>query len=212
MKVLSIETTSDVGSVAFLEDNNVCSEYIFRTPDIASKLISSIDIILGDNRCKPEDLELIVVSYGPGLWTGIRLGMGVAKGIAAGNKSRIFCIGAMDSIFFGIKEFKTPAICIINAYRGQVYLAYFNGKFFYKKNYSVRIFELYELYSICSKKKIILTGTGVSILPDKIRKLKNVIVPEKQFLYPSAGINGLLSLEKIRRGIPSAPLKPFYGR
>ncbi|MCM8761986.1 MAG: tRNA (adenosine(37)-N6)-threonylcarbamoyltransferase complex dimerization subunit type 1 TsaB [Candidatus Omnitrophica bacterium] len=212
MKVLSIETTSDVGSVAFLEDNNVYSEYIFRTPDIASKLISSIDIILEDNRCKPEDLKLIVVSYGPGLWTGIRLGMGVAKGIAAGNKAKIFCIGAMDSIFFGIKEFKIPAICIINAYRGQVYLAYFNGKFVYKKNYPIRIVELGELYSICSKKEIILTGTGVSIIPDKIRKLKNVIVPDRQFLYPSAGMNGLLSLEKIHRGIPSAPLKPFYGR
>ncbi|HPP30368.1 MAG TPA: tRNA (adenosine(37)-N6)-threonylcarbamoyltransferase complex dimerization subunit type 1 TsaB, partial [bacterium] len=129
MKVLSIETTSDIGSIAFLEGNKVCSEYIFRTSDIASRLISSIDIILENNNCKPEELELLVVSYGPGLWTGIRLGMGVAKGIAAGSKAKIFCIGTMDSIFFGIKGFKTPALCIINAYRGQVYLSYFNGRF-----------------------------------------------------------------------------------
>ncbi|MCX8082799.1 MAG: tRNA (adenosine(37)-N6)-threonylcarbamoyltransferase complex dimerization subunit type 1 TsaB [bacterium] len=212
MKVLSIETTSSTGSIAFLKDGKVYSEYLFRDSDISVKLLSTIDIILKDNRCSPEELELLVVSYGPGLWTGIRLGMGVAKGIVTGNQAKIFCVGTVDSIFFGIKEFKMPALCVVNAYRGQFYLASFNGKFVYKRNYPVRIVELDELYSICSKKKLMLTGTGVSVIPDKIRKLKNIVVPDEKFLYPSAGINGLLALEKIQRGIPSAPMKPFYGR
>jgi len=212
MKVLSIETTTDTASVAFLENNFVCAEYIFKTPDIASRLIPSIDILLKNNKCKPEELELLVVSYGPGFWTGIRLGMGVAKGIASGSKASIFCIGTMDSIFFGIKELKIPAFCIVNAYRRQVYLSYFNGRFNYKKNYPIRIVDVDELYKICKKRKIIITGPGLSVIPDKIKRLKGIILVERKGAYPCAGINGLLALEKIRRGIPSAPLKPFYGR
>jgi len=212
MKVLSIETTTDTGSIAFLEDNSLCAEYIFKTPDIASRLMSSIDMLLKNNNCKPEELELLVVSYGPGLWTGIRLGMGVAKGIASGSKASIFCVGTMDSIFFGIKELKIPAFCIVNAYRRQVYLSYFNGRFNYKKGYPVKIVDVDELYQICKKRSIILVGPGLSAIPDKIKRLKSVILIGGGGAYPCAGINGLLALEKIQRGIPSAPLKPFYGR
>lgn len=198
--------------MAFYENNTISSEYTFRTSDTAGKLISVVDTLLKDNKCNPQDLQFLVVSYGPGFWTGIRVGIGVAKGIAAGTNAKIYCVGTMDSIFFGIKEFKIPALCIINAYRGQFYLASFNGKFVYRRNYPVKIVTSEDLYRICKGKKWILTGTALSILPDKIKKMKNVVLLGEKFTYPSAGLNTLLALEKIYRGIPSAPLKPFYGR
>ncbi|MDD3726426.1 MAG: tRNA (adenosine(37)-N6)-threonylcarbamoyltransferase complex dimerization subunit type 1 TsaB [Candidatus Ratteibacteria bacterium] len=211
MKVLSIETTSEVCSVAYLEDTVISSEYIFRTPDTAGKLISVIDTVLKDNNCASQTVELLVVSYGPGLWTGIRLGMGVAKGIASGTNARIFCVGTMDSIFFGLKELKIPILCTVNAYRGNVYLSYFNGRFTYKKNYPVKLVNYDEVHRICSKKRMILTGPGIPAVCNKVKGLKNVVLM-RRCSYPSAGINGLLAIEKIRRDIPSAPIRPFYGR
>lgn len=211
MKVLSIETTSEVCSVALLEDDKICSEHRFQTSDAARRLISSIDILLKENNVKPSELELLVVSYGPGQWTGVRLGMGAAKGIAAGTEAKIFCVGAMDSIFFGIREFKMPAFCIINAYREEVYLSSFNGRFAYKRNYPIKRIKFEELDRLCGEKDVLLTGSGIFSIPDKIKKCKSVNVVER-YSSPSAGINGLLAIEKIRRGVPSAPLKPFYGR
>lgn len=211
MKILSIETTSEVCSVAFLENEKICSEYFFRTSDAASRLISYIEIILRENSCPPQAVDTVVVSYGPGLWTGIRLGMGVAKGIVAGTGGEIFCVGTMDSIFFGIKEFRIPAFCIINAYQGNLYVSYFNGNFTYKKNYPVRVISVNKFYRMCEDKNVLITGPGISVVFNKVRRLKNIRVIER-FSYPSAGINGLLALEKIHRGIPSAPLKPLYGR
>ena len=211
MKILSIETTSEISGVAFLEDAEILTEYSFKTSDAASRLIANVDTVLKDNNCRPGDLELIVVSAGPGLWTGTRMGIGAAKGLAAAFNTRIYCVGTAESLFFAVKEFKMPAFCAVNAYRGKIHLSYFNGKFSYK-GYMIKTVDAGEVYEKCRKKKVLLTGPGLSVLPEKTGSLKTVMIPAKRLLYPQAGTNALLALEKIQRDIPSLPPEPFYGR
>lgn len=210
MKILSIETTSEISGVAFLEDAEILTEYSFKTSDAASRLLTNTNTVLKDNNCKPGELDLIVISAGPGLWTGIRLGIGAAKGLAAAFNTRIYCVGTAESLFFAVKEFKMPAFCLVNAYRGKIHLSYFNGRFNYK-DYATKTVDAGEVYEKCRKKKVLLTGPGISVLPEKTKKLKTVTVPAKRLLYPQAGINALLALEKIKRGVPSLPPEPFYG-
>ncbi|MBN1445978.1 MAG: tRNA (adenosine(37)-N6)-threonylcarbamoyltransferase complex dimerization subunit type 1 TsaB [Candidatus Omnitrophica bacterium] len=211
MKILSIETTSELSGTAFLEDGEILSEYSFKTADAAGSLIRHIDTVLKDSHCRPVELDLITVSAGPGLWTGIRLGMGAAKGLAAAFKTRIYCVGAAESLFFAVKEFKMPAFCVVNAYRGKIHLSYFNGKFSYK-GYTTKTVDAGEIHEMCRKKKVLLTGPGISILPEKTKKLKTVTIPAKKLLYPQAGTNALLAVEKIKRDVPSLPMNPYYGR
>ncbi len=212
MKILSIETTSEMASIAFLQDGDIVSEHSFKNADIAGILLEYTDNILEKSRCPVNNLDLIVVSRGPGLWTGIRLGMGVAKGLAVPFKTAIYCLETPESLFFGLKEMKVAVACVINACRGQVHFSSFAGRFNYKRRYPLKIINFNQLHMICSGKGIILTGPGIPVIPKKTRDLKTVKILSRQLLYPKASMNALLALEKIRRNIPSLPLEPFYGR
>jgi tRNA threonylcarbamoyladenosine biosynthesis protein TsaB len=211
MKTLSIETTSETASISILQDEEVLLEFSFKDPDVASRLVNYTDIILKHIHCKAEDLDLIVISRGPGLWTGIRLGMGFAKGLSL-NDTRIYCVDAASSLFFSIRDFKMPSLCLVNAYRERMYLSFFNGRFSYSKIYSVKTVTYSELYEICKGEKIFLTGPGIDVLPEEIKKIKTVKVSTGWTAYPKAGVNALLAIERIKRNIPSLPLRPFYGR
>lgn len=212
MKTLSIETTSEIGSISFLEDSKIKTEISFRCPDIAVRLTGYTDDIFRSNGCTPGELDLIVISRGPGLWTGIRLGMGFAKGIAESNGTAIYCVDSMGSLFYEIKEFKIPSICLVNAYREKMYVSFFNGRFNWRKIYCVHTMTYDQLYETCRKKRLYLTGPGIAVIPRRIKNLKTITVSSEYLAYPRASINALFALEKVKRNIPSLPLEPFYGR
>ena len=211
MKTLSIETTSETASISLLQDEKILSEFSFKDPDVAARLVNYTDMILKHSCCKPGDLDLIVVSQGPGLWTGIRLGMGFAKGLSISG-ARIYCVDTAGSLFFSIREFKIPSICLVNAYRERMYLSFSNGRFSYSKIHPVKMVAYSELYKICKEGKIFLTGPGIDMLPEKIKKIKTVKIATGWMSHPRAGVNGILAIERIKRNIPSLPLRPFYGR
>ncbi len=211
MKILSIETTSEMASISFLQDEEMLSEYSFKDPDTAARLVMYTDILLKNNGCRPKEIDLIVVSRGPGLWTGIRLGMGFAKGLSISG-ARIYCVDTAGSLFFSIKEFKIPSLCLVNAYRERMYISRFNGKFSYNRIHPVKTVAYSRLYTLCKEKQFFLIGPGIDMLPDKIKELKTITVSDRFMRYPKAGFNALLALERIKRGIPSLPLRPFYGR
>lgn len=212
MKILSLETTSEFGSVAVLENGSVVSEIFFESSDVAGQLLFHTGNILCKSGLAPSDIDYFVVSIGPGSWTGTRVGISFAKGLAGGNSNRIYAISAPQSFFFGLKWLKLPAICLINAYGGKMYLSHLTGRFYYKKDYLPYKADCKDIHAICGKKEAVLTGPGVVMLSEKTKKLGSLKIPESYFLCPRAGLNGLLAWEKIKRNIPSLPLKPYYGR
>ena len=96
MKILSIETTTNFGSIAFLEDGLIKREVFFKSDDIAGEIVEKINII-GD------DFDYVVVSVGPGSWTGIRIGISFAKGLTLGNRDKIYCVSIFDSYFIQLR-------------------------------------------------------------------------------------------------------------
>jgi tRNA threonylcarbamoyladenosine biosynthesis protein TsaB len=212
MKILSLETTSEVCSVAILENGNVICELLFESPDVAGQLIAGIEVVLKKSGFPLSSIDYFVVSSGPGSWTGTRTGLSLVKGLARGERKTIYAVSSPQSFFFGLRHLKLPAICLINAYSGKMYITYFNGRFYYKKDYLPEKMDYGKINEACAAREAILTGPGVMILPEKIKKFRNIKIPDRYFLYPRAGINGLLAVEKIRKNIPSLPLNPYYGR
>ena len=212
MKILSLETTSEVCSVAILEDSIVICELLFESRDMAGQLVACIEVVLGKSGFPLSAVDYFVASSGPGSWTGTRTGLSFVKGLARGERKAIYAVSVPQSFFFGLRHLKQPAICLINAYSGKMYISYFNGRFYYRKDYLPGKIDYGEINEVCAKRDAILTGPGAMILPEKIKKLRNIKIPDRYFLYPRAGINGLLAAEKIRKNIPSLPLIPYYGR
>ena len=80
-RILSIETATDVCSVAILEDKKLIAQQELYVPrSHASRLAVMIEDILKQAEIQGKDLDAVAVSKGPGSYTGLRIGVSTAKG------------------------------------------------------------------------------------------------------------------------------------
>ena len=182
---------------------------------------------------KPVEFDYLVVSTGPGSWTGIRIGISLAKGLVAGNRKKIYCVSVPESLFFPMSHSSNRFCCLVNAYQGKFYYAFHKGKFLLNKKITVKSAPIGEIIKSITEKTVLI-GPGVlniiknkpSLCPLPWRE-RNIGEGEEYyergpgkflqfsspyFWYPRAGINGLLSFNKMKNGISSPVPEPFYGK
>ena len=83
MKILGIETSTQMGGVALIDGTKLVAEYRLALPlQHGEKLLPLIDTLLKDTRMALSDLSAIAISIGPGSYTGLRVGLATAKGLA----------------------------------------------------------------------------------------------------------------------------------
>jgi tRNA threonylcarbamoyladenosine biosynthesis protein TsaB len=185
--VLCIETATNLCSVALCNSEQVIS--LRESTEIkshASMLTVFIDEILKGNRIRAHDLEAVAVGKGPGSYTGLRIGVSVAKGIAYAASLPIIGIETTISMFWGMHsrisditgdEENTLLCPMIDARRMEVYDAIYDaqGKTF--REISAEIISESSFADIPESKKIIFFGDGSSKCREHIRR-KNVYFAE----------------------------------
>src|SRR3954452_12881689 len=83
MTILAIDTSNYVLGVALLEDNQVLGEYMTNLKKNHSvRIMPAIQTLMKDCERVPADLTKIVVAKGPGSYTGVRIGVTIAKTLA----------------------------------------------------------------------------------------------------------------------------------
>ena len=211
MKILSIETTSYIGSLAIIEDDRIIKEYLWRTSDVAAEIMENLDRFLYGYPTKLAEFDYLVVSTGPGSWTGIRIGISFVKGLSAGNRKKIYCVSVPESLFFTMSYSNERICCLVNAYQKKFYYAFHKGLFVLNKKIIIKSASFEEIIKDISERTIFV-GPGVLEIKDKVSTEKKIQFSNSYFWYPKAGINGLLAFNKIKKGIPSPIPEPFYGR
>ena len=83
MKILALDSSGLTASVAVIEDENLMGEYTMNYKKTHSQtLMPMISEMMSMADVKPEELDAIAVSEGPGSFTGLRIGASIAKGLA----------------------------------------------------------------------------------------------------------------------------------
>lgn len=140
MKILSIDTSSNLCSVAILEDNKIIKEMHNKSEKEHSEtLMPMIDDILNSSNLTLEDINLIACSKGPGSFTGIRIGLATIKAFADSKEIPVMGINSLEALGFCgvIKKGNGEYISIIDAKNNNVYFAIYkmkNNKFSIYKN------------------------------------------------------------------------------
>ncbi len=120
MKILAIDTATNHCSVALLLDDGECRQRQQEAPSGHSKLVIGMAReLLGDAGLALADLDLLAVDIGPGSFTGLRVGIGVAQGLAYGAglpAAGIVSLAALARDLPGV-----PVIAALDARMGQVY-------------------------------------------------------------------------------------------
>lgn len=130
MKVLGIDTSNLVLSVAVVEGKQVLGEYTTNLKKNHSiRLMPAISMLLDELGVAPEELNGIAVAHGPGSYTGVRIGLTTAKSLAWALGTPIVGISSLEAIASNSTYFPGMVSPLVDARRGQVYTACFkNGE------------------------------------------------------------------------------------
>ncbi|MBI2092464.1 MAG: tRNA (adenosine(37)-N6)-threonylcarbamoyltransferase complex dimerization subunit type 1 TsaB [Deltaproteobacteria bacterium] len=124
MKVLSFDTSTSSGSVSVLDNFKVvAADSYLAESSHAEILFNVIDKILESSGLKIADVDAIGVAIGPGSFTGLRIGLAAAKGLARANNKALVGVSSLEAIACGLPEKHPDKIIVpcIDAKRGEVY-------------------------------------------------------------------------------------------
>lgn len=191
MVILGIETSTAVGSVALLESENggILSQISVNIRAAHSeKLVPYINFALHEaNLCKG-DIDLIGVSIGPGSFTGLRVAISSAKGLALSLALPVVGVDSLMGCAFPYLSIQNKVAALFDAKRGEIFGAAYasNQNEIPEILIEPQIFKTDIFIDRCNELGIsIYTG---DVYKDKYARLldENNVLPEKGFEKPNA--------------------------
>ncbi|WP_203364620.1 tRNA (adenosine(37)-N6)-threonylcarbamoyltransferase complex dimerization subunit type 1 TsaB [Bacillus sp. REN10] len=122
MKVLAIDTSTYTLGVALLDGEKLIGEYITDLQKNHSlRAMPAIDALLKECEVQPSELGKIVVAKGPGSYTGVRIGVTIAKTLAWSLQIPLSGVSSLATVAASAKYFPNYISPIFDARRGRVY-------------------------------------------------------------------------------------------
>jgi len=176
MKILAIESSGSVASAALLEDENIITELVgpFRVTH-SETLMPLISEAFSVSGLKPEDIDLIAVSGGPGSFTGLRIGSATAKGLGFALGKDLVHVPTLEAMAYNFRGSDSLVIPLMDARRNQVY----TGIYRFEENRLITCLEgcamdagnLMELInSRYASEKVVFLGDGIEAAADLIEQ------------------------------------------
>jgi tRNA threonylcarbamoyladenosine biosynthesis protein TsaB len=125
--ILSIDTTSEFGSIALIEADVVVEEVALHEAEgFGHVLFGHIEQLLEKNRATVHQMECFAAASGPGSFTGVRVGLAAAKGLAEATGKRVVAVSNLRALAaFGSAPLRAT---VIDGRRGEVYAAVYNSR------------------------------------------------------------------------------------
>ena len=129
MKILALETSSKAVSAAVTEDGKVLASGYQDTGLTHSRtLMPIVEHILKNTDLTVQDCDVIAVAVGPGSFTGIRIGVSAAKGLAFAAEKPAVGVSTLAAMARNVAWLDGLVICAMDARRQQVYNALFQAE------------------------------------------------------------------------------------
>jgi len=124
MKYLTIDTTTKVTAVALAEDEKMIGEgFLHTTKTHSERIIPMLDQLLTAAAWKLQDLNMIGVVRGPGSFTGIRIGIATAQGLAQVLNIPLISVVSLDALAWAGKGRTEEVVPILDARKNEWYTA-----------------------------------------------------------------------------------------
>ena len=179
MKILALDSSGLVASVAIVSDDDLIGEYTVNYKKTHSQTL----LPMLDEAAKMVELDLptidvIAVSAGPGSFTGLRIGSATAKGLALALNKEIVSVPTVDALAYNMWGCRDLVCPLMDARRNQAYTGLYrfsDGKMdTLIKQCVVQIDEIIDKINK-EGQKVIFLGDGVPVFKEYIRE--NITVP-----------------------------------
>jgi tRNA threonylcarbamoyladenosine biosynthesis protein TsaB len=202
--ILALETATMCGSVALIAENRCLAEFSLHTGETHSRrLLAAVDRLLQEAGIECRAVDAVAVSQGPGSFTGLRIGLATAKGLAMAAGAKLLGVGTLDGLaaqFFAAGDI---LICpVLDARKKEVYSGFYrcdnNG--IPRRQGEYLAISPEDLCGMIAE-PVVFLGDGTALYGDFFQeKLADLMkVPPANVYFPRAASIGLLALEKWHR-------------
>ena len=184
MKILAIDSSGMVASVAVMQDEELIAEYTTNYKKTHSQtLLVMLDQVKQMIDLDLNSLDAIAVAAGPGSFTGLRIGSATVKGLGLALKKPIVPVATVDALAYNLYGTDALVCPLMDARRNQVYTGIYqfqktDTKSGYrmtaiKEQCAVEITEIVEKLNQLGR-EVIFLGDGVSVYASKIEEMITV--------------------------------------
>ncbi|MCD9497372.1 tRNA (adenosine(37)-N6)-threonylcarbamoyltransferase complex dimerization subunit type 1 TsaB [Photobacterium carnosum] len=129
-KILAVDTATENCSVALMIGDDVISRCEYAPREHTTKILPMIDAVLADAGIKLKQLDALAYGRGPGSFTGVRIGIGIAQGLAFGANLPMIGVSTLAAMAQG--SFRSHqadhVLTAIDARMGELYWAQYQRK------------------------------------------------------------------------------------
>lgn len=183
--LLAIETSDSIcGACVYFTDEKFFSSKLILKHSHAEKLFEVINSVLTMASMTQNELKAIAVSNGPGSFTGLRIGMSAAKGIAQALSIPIIPVPTFEALAFQISSILSEGSTFIisnKVGRDEVYFAKFQimgNNYIFREE--LKIITLSELNLI--PEDILIFGNAFSMSSEKSKSYKSISAPDPEYI------------------------------
>jgi tRNA threonylcarbamoyladenosine biosynthesis protein TsaB len=217
MLVLGIETATNICGVGLTDGTAFIGEYrLLRGTIHAEQVPPAVQTLLTDSGYDGKDLDGIAVSTGPGSFTGLRIGMGVAKGLAFSLNKPIIPVPTMDAMVWQVPRNYPWACILIPARKDEYYQGiYQSNPVGWKRVGDYLTVDEQTIGDTLPGDDIVLLGENAIMQKEWIHTLskkKTVHLVSQYLALPSGYAVAGLGVEYLKAGLVGDPDEcvPFY--
>jgi tRNA threonylcarbamoyladenosine biosynthesis protein TsaB len=191
MLILGIETATDSVSVALGHHAGVLgSVEIARSRHHGELLTPCIEALCRFSGVTLDEIGVIAVDVGPGLFTGMRVGIAAAKAMAMALRIPMIGLSSLDLLAFPLRHTQGEIASVIDARRSELYYAFYRpvpGGVQRVSEPTVGCLEDLTAEMMAAHDHLLVVGDGAQRYGDALREVRHVEVADAAARYPSAG-------------------------
>ena len=205
MRILSLETSAKACSAAVTEDGVLLAS-AFQCSGLTHSrtLMPMVEGMLKNADMTLSSCDAVAVAVGPGSFTGIRIGVAAAKGLAFGADLPVIGVSTLEAMAMGLAWWDGLVICAMDARRQQVYNANFISKVGtltrLTKDRAISLSDLVKEVKNDESAKIIVGDGGKLCYNALLEQGVPCVLAPPHLLQQSAAAVGLAAEEALRRG------------
>jgi tRNA threonylcarbamoyladenosine biosynthesis protein TsaB len=201
MWLLAIDTIGSVGSVALLEDGALRIETRFAHHHrVSGAVLAAVEFITGQVDITLKEIDVYAVDCGPGFFTGVKIGVEIAKTLAHVHNKPMVGIGSLEALAYGIQlKSDSLLISVLPARKGEVYYQLFTQQGTLAPPQVAEVSELAQRVAARTEPTHLFVGEGCHLYRDQFTNDVGEIgiLPAR---FPSAEAVAMLAHEIVLSG------------
>lgn len=209
MNTIAIDTATEILSVGFEMDADYFESSIVAGLRHSVYLMPAVDALLR-MAAAPRTFDLVTCMRGPGSFTGLRIGMATAKGLAAASGCPLSAVPTLDVLADGLEYFPGVVVPVIDARKRRVYTATYESGEKTSEDLDIEPESLVVL--LRSKERVLFTGPGAQLVLPYLSDHSQWQIDPKGKAGRAASLLRLGKQRLIERGPEPDDAGPLYLR